>query len=158
MVGIVVDPAGDLAGVETVRSAIFDAGMVPLLIGPRGGKLPNGMPVQRTFLTARSVEFDVVLLSGCPTPGSDALPSRDTKAGQRSAPRVDPRVMLMVHEAFRHAKVVAAFGEGVTALEACGLSGDDAGVVAGEDASAVLAEVMGLMGGHRVWERIPVAI
>ena len=39
--------------------------MVPLLIAPHGGTV-DGMPVQRTFATGRSVEFDVLLVAGAP--------------------------------------------------------------------------------------------
>src|SRR4051812_7543334 len=99
MVGIVVDPDGDLSGVAEVRQAVFAAGMVPLVVGPHGGTV-GGLPVQRTFATARSVEFDVLLLAGAPAPASDALPLREEKAGASSATAVDARVVLMVQECF----------------------------------------------------------
>jgi catalase len=153
MIGIVVDPTGDLDGVRAVRTAILSAGMVPLLIGPHGGVLENGLPVQRTFLTARSVEYDAVLLAGSPPPAPDALPLRDAKAAAPGTRTLDPRVTLLVEEAFRHAKVIGAWGSGVRALEEAGFASDDVGVVAGEDASAVLSEVLGLLAGHRVWDR-----
>jgi catalase len=153
MIGIVVDPAGDLDGVRAVRTAILGAGMVPLLIGPHGGMLENGLPVQRTFLTTRSVEFDAVLLAGSPAPAPDALPHRDAKAGAPATPTLDPRVSLLLEETFRHAKVIGAWGTGVQALGNAGLAGDDVGVVAGDDASAVLTEVLDLLAGHRVWDR-----
>ena len=158
MVGIVVDPDGDLGGLAAVRQAVFAATMVPLLIGPHGGKLPNGMPVQRTFLTGRSVEFDAVLLAGCPVPAPDAVPARDEKAGEASPPAVDPRVRLLVEETFRHAKVIGAWGAGVDALTASGCTAGDVGVVTGEDASEVFAGVLELLGGHRVWERFPAGL
>jgi catalase len=153
MVGIVVDPDGDLDGLTGVRQAVFAANMVPLLIGPHGGKLPNGMPVQRTFLTGRSVEYDAVLLAGSPRPASDALASRDAKAGSDGAPTVDPRVQLLVEETFRHAKVIGAWGTGVTALTSSGCTADQPGVVTGDDPSEVFSGVLQLMGGHRVWDR-----
>jgi catalase len=103
MVGIVVDPDSDLDDVGSVRRAVFAAGMVPLLIAPHGGMV-GGMPVQRTFATARSVEFDAVLLAGAPAPAPDALPARDAKAGAAGPATVDPRVLLPVEEAWRHAK------------------------------------------------------
>jgi catalase len=155
MVGIVVDPAGDLTGVAAVRNAVLAAGMVPLLIGPHGGELPDGTPVQRTWATARSVEFDVVLLAGAPGPAPDARPARDAKAGVPGTLVVEPRLRLLVEEAFRHAKVLGAWGPGSSALEASGVSPDDPGVVTGDDASAVVAEVLELLGKHRVWSRFP---
>ena len=158
LIGIVVDPMGDLDGVRTVRTAVLAAGMVPLLIGPHGGVLENGMAVQRTFLTARSVEFDAVLLAGGPPPAPDALPSRDAKAGQASPTGLDPRVTLLVDEAFRHAKVIGAWGAGVQGLTHAGYAADDVGVVTGEDASEVFAQVLELLGAHRVWDRFMVAV
>jgi catalase len=151
MVGIVVDPDGDLAGVAEVREAVFAAGMVPLLIGPHGGMV-GGLPVQRTFATARSVEFDVVLLAGAPVPAPDALPTRDAKAGAADTAELDPRVVLLLQECFRHAKVIGAWGEGAQALEIAGIDGT-AGVVHGDSATEVLTGVQEQMAFHRVWER-----
>jgi catalase len=158
LVGIVVDPDGDLDGLAAVRTAVFAATMVPLLIGPHGGALPNGTPLQRTFLTARSVEFDAVLLAGAPVPAPDAMPGRDAKAGAASPPTVDPRVRLLVEEAFRHAKVIGAWGAGVDALTASGCTAGDVGVVTGDDGSEVFAGVLELLGSHRVWDRVPASI
>jgi catalase len=158
MVGIVVDPDGDLASLAAVRSAVFAADMVPLVIGPHGGLLPDGTAVQRTFLTGRSVEFDAVLLGGCPKPAPDAMPSRDAKAGEIAAPVLDPRVRLLVEETFRHAKVIGAWGAGVDALNASGCTADDVGVVTGDDGAEVFAGVLELLGSHRVWDRFSVAV
>jgi catalase len=158
MVGIVVDPDGDLEGVETVRQAVFAAGMVPLVIGPRGGTLPNGIPVQRTFLTGRSVELDAVLLAGSSVAAADAVPARDAKAGAAAPAGLDPRVRLLVEETFRHAKVIGAWGAGVDAVQASGCTAADVGVVTGDDPSQVLTEVLRLLGSHRVWERFPAAV
>ncbi|WP_296602152.1 catalase [Nocardioides sp.] len=150
MVGIVVDPDGDLAGVEELRAQVFAAGMVPLLIGPHGGTVA-GLAVQRTFATARSVEFDVLLLAGSPAPAPDALPARDAKAGAADTP-IDPRVVLLLEECFRHAKVIGAWGDGATALDTAGC-GQAAGIVRGESAEDVFATVQEQMAFHRVWER-----
>jgi catalase len=157
IIGIVVDPA-DLDGVRLVRETILAAGMVPLLVAPTGGPLDadSGLVAQRTFLTARSVEFDALLLAGSPPPGADALPSRDDKAGAPGG-GVDPRVALMIQECYRHAKVIGAWGSGRAALEAAaGATGP--GVVLGEDAATVLGEVTKLLGVHRVWERFPATV
>lgn len=153
MVGIVVDPDGDLAGVEALRAQVFAAGMVPLLIGPHGGTI-GGMAVQRTFATARSVEFDTLLLAGAPIPAPDALPARDAKAGAAAGTgrAIDPRVVLLVDECFRHAKVIGAWGDGAAVLDAAGC-GDAPGVIRGASAEDVLATAMEQMAFHRVWER-----
>ena len=153
VIGIVVDADGDLAGVDEVVAAVKAAKMVPLVVGPQGGKLPNGMPVQRTFATCRSVEFDAVLLAGSPAPGADAVASRDAKAGESSSPVLDPRVALLVQECFRHAKALGAWGAGLEALEFAGVMSEDTGIVAGDDPAGVLTAVHELLGAHRVWER-----
>ena len=121
-VGIVIDPDGDLSGIGTLRATIDAAGMVPLLIAPHGGTV-DGMPVQRTFATGRSVEFDVLLVAGAPIPAPDALPARDEKAGADETAAVDPRVLLMLEECYRHAKVIGAWADGVRALDAARCTG-----------------------------------
>jgi catalase len=156
MVGIVVDPDGDLEGVRELRQAVFAADMVPLLIAPHGGMVED-LPVQRTFATARSIEFDVLLLAGAPAPAPDAVPARDAKAGAADASVVDPRVELLVDESWRHAKALGGWGAGVEALERAGVTGTT-GVVTGKDATEVFGEVQELMSSHRVWERFPASV
>jgi catalase len=157
MIGIVVDPKS-LDGVGAVRAAILAAGMVPLLIAPTGGPLDadDDLVEQRTFLTARSVEFDALLLATSPPPAADALPSRDAKAGAPDG-AVDPSVVLMVQECFRHAKAIGGWGTARAALEAAGCA-TATGVVLGDDPTTVLGKVTKLLGSHRVWERFPVSI
>jgi len=152
VVGIVVDPDGDLADVPEVRETILAAGMVPLVIAPHGGRVGE-LTVQRTFATTRSVEFDAVLLAGSPVAAPDALPLRDAKAGAARTTTLDPRVVLLLEEAYRHAKVIGAWGEGVRALAVAGISEDQPGVVSGSAAVGVLDEVLALAGVHRSWER-----
>ena len=68
--------------------------MVPLVIAPAGGMLgADGDPVtvQRTFATARSVEFDALLLAGAPgagqaTPTAPATPRPGDGAPRRGRP------------------------------------------------------------------------
>jgi catalase len=153
MIGIVVDPAGDLDGVETVAAAVKTAGMVPLVVAPHGGKLPTGMDVQRSFGATRSVEFDALLLAGSPAPAPDAMVVRDTKAAEAGSPLLDPRVVLLVQECFRHAKVIGAWGAGIDALQIAGILPEEAGVAIGDNATEVFTAVHGLLGSHRVWER-----
>ena len=120
---------------------------------PTEAKLSDGTVVQRSFAATRSVEFDALLVAGRPAPAPDALTTRDAKAGGAGEPELDPRVALMVGEAFRHAKVIGAWGAGVQALEVAGIPLDAAGLVVGEDPSVVADAVHELMGAHRVWER-----
>lgn len=137
---------------DEVRTAVFEAGMVPLVIAPHGGVIGDGITVQRTFATARSVEFDAVLVAGAPAPAPDALPNRDAKAGAADTAVVDPRVVLLLEECFRHAKVIGSWGAGSVALDAAGC-GDAPGVVRGDSGPAVLAQAQEQMAFHRVWER-----
>ncbi|OEJ93854.1 catalase [Streptomyces thermolilacinus] len=164
IVGIVAAPDGDLEGVRAARSAALEAGLVPLVIGPTGGMLDadGGDPVavQRTFVTARSTEFDALLLAGVPARGGDANGVRDAKAGDAAtaARGVDPRVLLMVSEAFRHAKAIAAWAGAEGALEAAGVPLDAPGVVVADSGERALAEVLTLLPAHRVWERFPATL
>ncbi|WP_447646060.1 catalase-related domain-containing protein [Nocardioides zeae] len=106
MIGIVVGPGSDAGDVEVLRDAVLADGNVPLLVGPHGGEVA-GATVQRTFATARSVEFDALVLTDAPVPGPDVPPSPTGRT-----PDVDPRVTLLVEEVFRHAKAIAAVGRG----------------------------------------------
>ena len=154
MVGIVVDaddPDG-LEGVRTARLALQAAGVVPLVIAARGGDLAHGLVAQRTFLTARSVEFDALLVAAAPPPAPDALPTRDAKAGAGVAGSpLDPRVDLLIAETFRHAKAIGAWGAGAAVV------GSGPGVVTGEGPTDVVEQVLALLGEHRVWARFAAA-
>ena len=153
-VGIVVgeETGQALADLRAASDAVRAAGAVPLVVAAHGGELGDGTRIDRTFGATRSVEYDAVLLVGSPPPAPDALPVRDTKAGEPAA-LLDPRVVLLVQECFRHAKAVGASGDGVGALPEVGISGEEPGVVVGEDAAEVVAEVLALLESHRVWER-----
>jgi catalase len=157
-IGIVVDENADADGVRSVVKNVFAGGMVPLVIAPKGGKVfadtSDPLDVQRTLLTARSIEFDALLVAGAMTPGEDALPSRDAKAGPGTAPSVDPRVSLLLDEAFRHSKAIAGWGTGATLLAGLGYQ-DQPGVLVGSSGDDTLADLVGLMAEHRVWHRFP---
>ncbi|MQY06495.1 catalase [Actinomadura macrotermitis] len=163
IIGIVADDSTDLGTLRQVRQAVLDGGMVPLIIAPAGGLLgadgADPLPVQRTFATARSVEFDALLLAGTPAPGKDDYAARDAKAGIASAAaaRTDSRAVLMLTEVYRHAKAIGGWGDAAEVLGKAGIPADAPGVVVGTDATAVLGEVVGLLGRHRVWDRFPTA-
>jgi catalase len=141
VVGIIADETSDLDAVRRVREAVHGAGMVPLVIAPQGGRLEDGsgepVIVQRTLLTARSIEYDAVLVSSAPT---------------------DPRVSVLLDEAFRHCKAIGGWDRGEAALTAAGCSSSAPGIVLGEDPVQVYNQVAGLMAKHRVWDRFPVAL
>ena len=132
--------------------------MVPLLIAPKGGKIFAGsgdpLVVQRTLLTARSIEFDTIVVAGAMAPGADAVTTRDAKAEEPVGAAVDPRVLLMLDEAYRHGKALGAWGGGVAVLDALGMTGRP-GVVTGSRGEQVLAALMELLPDHRVWQRFP---
>ncbi|NED37310.1 catalase [Streptomyces sp. SID8499] len=160
IVGIVTGPDGDLEGVRAVRDAVLAAGMVPLVVAPTGGTLGDGadaLTVQRTYATARSVEFDAVLLAGAPGVGADAYGARDAKSGLATVQQAtyDPRVALLLSEAFRHGKAIGAWKGAEAALEAAGVPADAPGVVVGDSGTTTLEQVVRLLGAHRVWERFP---
>ncbi len=155
-IGIVVDPEADIDGLRALRTEILGAGMVPLIIAPHGGMV-DGLAVQRTFATTRSVEFDALLLAGCPAPAPDALTARDGKAGAADTVTLDPRVVLMLEECFRQCKAIGAWGRGVDALDAAGFTAGTA-IVTAEDALATLSAVQELIAGHRAWQRFPTAL
>ncbi|MEE4544080.1 catalase [Streptomyces sp. V4-01] len=158
IIGIVTAGDQDLTGVRSVRQAILDAGMVPLVIAPTGGKLDtDGDPVtvQRTFATARSTEFDAILLTGAPAPGADASGARDAKVDDTEAAvsGIDPRVLLLVTEAYRHGKAIGAWADGAEVLETAGISPEAPGVINATDPTAALDALTELLGHHRAWDR-----
>lgn len=155
LIGIVTDGTGDLDGVRAVRRTLLDGGMVPLVIAPAGGKLDaDGDPVtvQRTFATARSIEFDALLVVGVPAAGADAIPARDAKADSATAD-LDPRVRLLLEEAYRHGKAIGGWAGAEQTIEAAGLPTTDPGIVLGDSGPAVLTRMKELLAKHRVWER-----
>lgn len=162
VVGIVADDKSDLAAVQAVRQSVLDQGMVPLVIGPTGGALGDGatepVTVQRTFAAARSVEFDALLLAGAPAPAADAHGSRDAKAAGGGNAPVDPRVLLLVGEAYRHAKAIGGWNGAQQVYDALGIVPDAPGVVSGDDGTSVLGLVTGLLAQHRVWDRFPATL
>jgi catalase len=160
VVGIVADESSDLEAVRDARKALDDAGIVPLVIAPSGGTLggeaDGGIPVQRTYLTARSTEFDAVIVAGSGAPADDAEQGLDAKAGDPGASH-DPRIVLLLSEAFRHAKAIGAWGSGSAGVDAASIPDDAAGVVLGDSAGHVVPQIQELLAAHRAWERFPAA-
>ena len=159
-VGVVIDEATDTERAGAVISAIDEAKMVPFLVAPRGGKMGE-LTVARTYATARSFEFDALVVLGGGT-AEDAVPGLDARAGDPSAADaasdtsavVDPRITLLLGEVWRHCKVVAAVGEGGgRVLPAVATAEGAPGVVVDDDPNAVVSAVADLLATHRVWDR-----
>jgi catalase len=137
-VAVVAGPDSDLAGIDALREALDAEGAQVKVLAARGGKLGTGehqQVVERTNVTARSIEFDaVVVADGAPKDG-------------------DIKAVVLLQEAFRQLKPFAAWGDGVDVLTAAGIDTGSPGVLTGADASDVAADLLTTMGLHRVWER-----
>jgi catalase len=159
IVGILSDEDSDLDAVRAAQTALDAAGIVPLVIAPSGGFLggpDGGITVQRTYLTARSIEFDAVIVAASGAPAPDVAQGRDAKAGEPGA-SLDPRVVLLLSEMFRHAKAIGGMGPAATCLDAAGIPQGAAGIVLGDDADDVVAQLTDLLAAHRAWDRFPAA-
>ncbi|MDJ0318947.1 catalase [Pseudarthrobacter sp. PS3-L1] len=158
VVGIVADTTSNLPHVIAVQKELHAAGIVPLVISPTGGSLTDEsgttVSVQRTYLTARSTEFDAIVLAGHEKPASDAKTGFDTKDANPSG-TIDPRITLMLSEAFRHSKAIGAWGLGTERLTEAGIAEHAAGVVSSADPDSLVPLMTELLGTHRVWERFP---
>ncbi|SDN44896.1 catalase [Klenkia soli] len=135
-VAVVAGPDSDLAGIAALRTALDAEGVQLKVLAARGGKLGTGTDqqvVERTNLTARSIEFDaVVVADGAPEDG-------------------DIKAVVLLQEVLRQLKPFAAWGSGAEVLTAAGVSGP--GVFTGVTVDDVVADLVAAMGQHRVWER-----
>ncbi len=156
-VGIVVDDATDADDIDALVTAVRAEGLVPLVVGPHAGTLANGIPVQRTFGAGRSVELDAVIVAARPAPAPDAVPTTDAKGGEPTPAPIDPRVVLLLHECFRHAKAIGAFGPGAETLADADIPTAAAGVVTASGGDEVWSQVHTLMQQHRAWDRFATA-
>jgi catalase len=135
--------------------------MAPLVIAPAGGKIGSGddpVTVQRTFATARSIEFDAILVAGVPGMGADAFPGRDAKAGDTGPAPTDPRLLLLLSEAFRHGKAIGLWAGADAVLPGAGIPADAPGVVHADTGATAFEQVGQLLAAHRVWERFPTEV
>ena len=155
VLGIVVSHATSASAVEMLLAQVNRAGMKPLLLAPTGGTLKDGSPVDRTLLTARSVEFDALVIAEAPHPAPDAQVDLDAKAGTaltRGTERLDPRFILLLQECYRQSKAMVWIGNDPSPFEAAGLPPGAAGMVS-EAVERAVATVESFVATHRVWER-----
>lgn len=134
-----VDGEGVAALAEAVGAARARASIVAPHLGLLTSEQGTPVPAAKAFLTAQSVEFDVIVVAG----GAGAA----TLAA-------DPAAAMFVQEAYRHHKTIGAWGEGVAALEVFGIPADAPGVVVADAGDTSFATTLCAMAGwHRHWER-----
>ncbi|MBB1511492.1 catalase [Tessaracoccus sp. MC1627] len=153
-IAVIVDADTDPAAIAVAKDAVEGKGMRAFITAPRGGKLGD-VVIDRAFLTAASIEFDAALVLEAPKPAPDAEPTFDAKAGHSTAGEpVDPRVVKMVAEMYRHCKAIAVSPGATAVLDAAGVPREAPGVVVAE-AGAAVSRLTKLLATHRVWERFP---
>ncbi|MEV0247237.1 catalase [Nocardia sp. NPDC050712] len=134
-IGIFADESTDLADLAATVATIAEQSMTPLVIGPHGGGLGSGakeVVISRTLDTARSIEFDALLIAS-------TVP--------------DPRLNLLLQEAHRHLKGIAYTPGGAEALESAGIAEKSAGVQAAPTLAASFSALVAFLPEHRVWAR-----
>ncbi|KUI43040.1 catalase [Mycobacterium sp. IS-1590] len=138
-IGILTGPDSDLAGVAAAVTAIANAKNVPFVVAAHGGTLEHDggtIPVSRTYATARSVEFDAILIAGSPT---------------------DAKAKTIVDETFRHHKAIAMLPEGTELAGTAAVPTDGPGLFSGSDPASLAQSLLNALGQHRVWDRVVVA-
>jgi len=88
-IGVVVDAMSESGLAAAVVDAVREARMMPFVVGIHGGMVDE-LTVARTYATARSYEFDALVVVGA-APAPDALPGLDARAGEPHAEPVAQR-------------------------------------------------------------------
>jgi catalase len=101
-VAVLAADGADAASLEPVLRDLREQGATCEILAPHGGELDGRLQVDRALVTMASVLYDAVLVAG----GNDNV---ETLRGNGAAVRY-------VAEAYKHAKPVAAMGEGVELL------------------------------------------
>ena len=138
-IGVIADSGSDLSGINKLAKAAAKLGATVHVIAPVGGELTRGrnsVVVERTFATARSIEFDAFVIADGTTPTGDI------------------KAVILLQEAYRHLKGIGAWGTGATQLEHAGIPADGPGVLVADAVNAAFsAELAAALGLHRSWER-----
>lgn len=133
IVAVVVDEGTDAQAVDAALDTLSGSGILPLVTAPHGGQLTLGdrtVTASRTYDTARSIEFDAVVVLTA---------------------EVDPRVARLVDEAYRHGKAIGADAAGAESLPTG--AREKPGVQVSDDLGEVSEGVVELLRSHRVWQR-----
>ena len=139
-IGIIADAGSDLAGVAKLVKSAEALGIIGLVIAPVGGVLKSGrrsVIVNRTYATARSIEVDSLIIAAGTSP--------------------DTRLVVLLHEAFRHCKALAAWGDGSAVLKAVKIPLKGPGIeLADEVDKDFTARLTAALGLHRAWDRVQI--
>ncbi len=139
VIGVVAADGADLAGITKLRRAVEAQGAVLRLLAPSGGAIKRArstQPVDRTFLTTRSIEYDALVVAA----GNPLL--------------TDIKLTVLLGELFRHCKVIGAWGDGDQVLTAAGIDTTAPGIILGETiAKPYTTELLAAVGLHRAWDR-----
>jgi catalase len=137
--GVIADAGSDLASINRLRTAMEKLDVVVLVIAPAGGELGKGrtkVTVDRTGFTARSIEFDAVIIA------------------DGTSPKPDLKRTLLLQETYHHCKALAAWGDGAEILADAGIAVDGPGVVVEEKVAKPFTDgLRKQLGLHRAWER-----
>ena len=135
VIGLLTAADTDGAPVVELQRQLIEAGLVGLIIAPTGGVLAGGkvpVPVQRSYDTTRSIEFDALVVP----PG---LPAQ-----------LDPRIGILLSELSRHGKAIVGWGDAAAPFQTAGYLPADAISLVGEP-TGVLERLQQLLAGHRSW-------
>ena len=130
-IGILTTAGTSPKDVADLVAAVDAADMVPLVVSEHGGTLGDagkGVPISRTYDTARSIEFDAVVV---------------VDASRR------PEAEVLLSEAFRHHKAIAL----LKGVDDVGVDRSAPGVVTVSKPVKAVDELLPLLRRHRVWER-----
>ncbi|HSP27031.1 MAG TPA: catalase [Ilumatobacteraceae bacterium] len=143
VIQVLAADGADLAGIRTCRDLALSAGAAAHVIAPHKGAISGSgrradeLTVDRSFHTASSAEGDAIVIAH----GTAAI--------------IDPVVVTFVQSAYRHCKLVAAWGDGVEVLAAAGIPVDAPGVVVADKATKAFGkDVLAGLAVHRHWERL----
>ncbi|WP_216910685.1 catalase [Nocardia noduli] len=135
IIGILADDATDLADLAATVNAITDQSMTALVIAGHGGELgtrQNKIPISRTLDTARSIEFDALLIAA-------TLPH--------------PKLTVLLQEAHRHLKAIAYIPAGQQALQTAGITDEFDGIESATTLGAAFESIATALPEHRSWAR-----
>ncbi|SDB85687.1 catalase [Sanguibacter gelidistatuariae] len=139
VIGVFADDGSDEEELSVLRTALKAEQADLKVIASHLGTL-GVQPVERTPVTARSIEFDAVVLA-------DGLAASPLAA--------HPRTRSILEEAFRHGKAIVAWGDGVEVLDAYGIDTSAEGVLTDTELTPDLTQgLVRAVGLHRAWERL----